>query len=336
MIKRIQGVVTIAAFLFILSGGVAYAGYGVHATVDGSDICPVCHEHSPVGDVFQSHETIEYDFCTTCHGISAAGADTDVVNGVYDNPSGQNGTFGSVLNSGGFEKIGGVLGNATTSTHSVDGSPQPIFGSSTGNTISLSCTSCHDPDGSSNYRILKDLVNGKNVANYVTSNETGFSDSLSEDPNVYQNYDPNYTAPNYKTPTESARGIGGWCASCHDNYKSSNVEIDAKGKKHFYYIGADGKKRYHHAINAPIGNNPTGNTTTDLPLEKNSAATPDNDPGNYVMCLTCHRVHGTDSTMTDNAKVGPAQGSPASGQSTLLRLNNRGVCQNCHPDLTSN
>ncbi len=329
MTKRIF---LLAAIVFLLTANAAYAGYGVHSSVDNSDICPVCHEHNPIGETWQSHETMEFQFCTTCHGISAAGADTDVVSGVYDNPSGLNGTFGAALNSGGFEQLNG---NAVTSTHSSDGTTYPIFGSSTGNSVALSCTSCHDPDGSSNYRILKDTVNGKNVANYVSSNETGFDDSLSEDPNVNDNYDPNYTQPAYKTPADSARGIAGWCASCHDNYKSDTFEIDAKGKKHLYYIGTDGKKHYHHAINVPIGNNPTGNTSTDLPLAKNSAATADDDPGNYVMCLTCHRAHGTDSTMTDKAKVEPAQSSASSGpgQSTLLRMNNRGVCQNCHPNL---
>lgn len=330
MIKRI---ILLAAALLFLGINVAYAGYGVHQNVEQSDICPVCHEHTPVGDVWQSHEVIEYSFCTTCHGISAAGADTDVVSGIYDNPTNANGTYAASLNSGGFEKLGGVTGNATTSTHSVDGTIFPTFGSSTGIAIALTCTSCHDPDGSSNYRILKDLINGKNVANYVESNETNFAASLSQDPNVYSTYVPNYTTPNYKTPADLEKGIAGWCAACHDNYKSINFEIDPRtGRKHYYYIDASGKKRYHHAVNVAIGQNPTGNTITDLPLAKVSAGTADNDVGNLVMCLTCHRVHGTDTTMSDQAQVEPTRTAASSGpgRSVLLRMNNRGVCQNCH------
>lgn len=334
MIKRII-ILPVLMLLFIVPT-IAYAGYGVHKNVEDSDVCPVCHEHKPIGDVWQSHETMEYQFCTTCHGISAAGADTDIVSGVYDNPQGQNGTFGMALNSGGFEKVGGATSKATTSTHSVDGTTYPIFGNSGRNTIALSCTSCHDPDGSSNYRILKDIVNGKDVSGFVASNEPGFEDSLSEDENVYKNYVPNYTTANYKTPTDLSKGIAGWCAACHDNYKSDTYEVDPKnGRKHYYYTDSEGKRRYRHAINVPIGNNPSGNTVTDLPLAKASASTSDSDPSNLVTCLTCHRAHGTDAEMSERAQVEPTKSSPSSGpgQSALLRLDNRGVCQNCHKRL---
>ncbi len=330
MIKRI--LMLTVTFLFF-SVSIAYAGYGVHNTLENSDTCPVCHEHKPIGDAFQSHESIEYDFCTTCHGVSAAGADNDVVSGMYDNPENLNGSFGAPLNSGGFERIGGPTGKPTTSTHSVDGTVYPIFGNSASSTIALSCTSCHDPDGSANYRILRDVVNGKDVTGFVKSNEVGFDDSLSEDPEVYKNYVPNYTTPNYKSPDDPDKGIVGWCAACHDNYKSNLYETDPKtGRKHFYYTDSDGKRRYRHAVNVKIGQNPTGNTDTVLPLAKTSASVANTDANNLVICLTCHRVHGTDATMTERAQVEPTKSAASSGpgRSALLRLDNRGVCQNCH------
>lgn len=323
----------VATLIFVFSASATYAGYGVHSTVENSDTCPVCHNHKPIGDTFQSHEAIEYNFCTTCHGVSASGADTDIVSGIYDNPQELNGTFQATLNSGGFEKLGGISGNTTTSTHSVDGSIVSIFGNSTSNSIALTCTSCHDPDGSSNYRILKDTVNGKNVANFVKSNETGFEDSLSQDPNVYKNYSPNYTTPNYKTPSNANEGIAGWCAACHDNYMKNTFDIDPRnGKKHYFYIDPQGKKRFRHAVNVAISANPTGNTNTDLPLAKTSASIANNNGANMVMCLTCHRVHGTNTSMTDRAQVEPTRSSASSGPggSALLRMDNRGVCQNCH------
>lgn len=343
MYKRL---IILAAILALFHfGQVAYAGFGVHQALSkNSDICTTCHRQHDVvlsqgadeANYVTSQQTSEYEFCSTCHGPEAAGADTDIVNGVYDNASSTYGTYGTTLNSGGFDKLGGVTGGSTTSTHSVDGTNYPIFGSSTGGSVALTCTSCHDPDGSSNYRMLKDEVNGKNVASYVESNEPGFEDSLSGHEQISGNYVPNYTSPNYKTPADLARGIAGWCAACHDNYKSETYEVDPKNsRKHYYYTDSEGKRRYRHAVNVPIGNNPSGNTVTDLPLAKASAGTSDSDSSNLVICLTCHRAHGTDATMTEAATVEPTKSTSSSGPgySALLRFDNRGVCQNCHKRL---
>ena len=336
MVKRI---IIFAICISFIASSTAYAGFGVHKNIDpNSDICTGCHrQHMPVtqqglgvesafsATALATEETSEYEFCITCHGPDATGADTDIVYGVYKNVDNPYGTYGDPLNGGGFTKIGGLSGQDITSTHAVDGGTYEAFGESMGSSFEMTCSTCHDPDGSSNYRILKDTVNGKDVSGFVTSNETNFetgTTSMPKEPKGFDSYIPNYTDKNYKKPADVNQGMSGWCSSCHNQYMSAGNT----------YTDSSGKTRFHHGVNVAMGENPSGGTSTDLPLAKDSAGTPDDSATNYVECLTCHAAHGSSVQMTDNARVEPTRSSPSSGPgySALLRLDNRGVCQNCH------
>lgn len=336
MYKRLA--ISIIAIV-LLSGTTAYAGFGVHKSIDpNSDSCTGCHRgHIPITQqgigvesslnaaTLTSEETSEYEFCITCHGPDATGADTDIVYGVYKNVDSPYGTYNDPLNGGGFTKVGGMAGHDVTSTHAIDGGTYEAFGNAAGTSFSMTCSSCHDPDGSSNYRLLRDVVNGKDVSNFVKSNETGFkteSPTMPKTPKEFTTYVPNYTQPMYKKPANAVQGMSGWCSACHDQYFSADNT----------YIDSEGKRRFHHSVNVAMRKNPSGITQITLPLDKPSASTPASYPENFLECLTCHVAHGTTATMTNNARVEPTKSSPSSGPgySVLLRMSNRGVCQDCH------
>ncbi len=107
----------------------------------------------------------------------------------------------------------------------------------------MTCGSCHDVHGSSNYRLLKDVVNGVDVGGYVEtaggdflpdpyviSNEPGYPEDgwLLHDAGAAQieAYEPSYTTPMYaKAPDEDPdKGISAWCAACHTRYHGTWAE----------------------------------------------------------------------------------------------------------------
>jgi len=348
------------------------------------------------------------EFCTVCHGNDAPGASTNVIAGVFDSgpsaPDGilanpgagvlyeTNSTFGGTLNAGGFRYLGG--NDPVTSMHSMSpesgstiltGTTAPLWGFGSSASTSrqylseFSCTSCHDPHGSTNYRLLKDslpggAVGGFNAAGqpdpFVISSEEGFPQLGWQrgEAGALQMaaYRPNYTAPQYRNTGLQGENISGWCAGCHQRYDESGTAWNYQG-----YLGDGGTagaftnqvgaQAFHrHPVNRPVANFPNSSLSREpvmdglIPLERTMA-----DPaqtttqstwgyGDMIGCLTCHRAHGTSATMsgwaesslvhtsaagatTWTVEITPGSGGVNPNQSSsLLRADNRGVCQRCH------
>lgn len=292
--KRLSIIVLLAFALVLLYGGVAYANFGPHGGYSqDTDACAGCHRahtsFSPITwtDGFgnshsallvSSASTME-QFCLACHGDAAPGASTNVESGVFDggpsspSPGGiyaTNSSFNAPLNGGGFSltTTNGTTFNSVTSIHNIDDGLQTIWGdgSSASTTLDLTCTDCHDPHGSSNYRLLKDSVNGNAVGGYdgtldpvnptptpwVVSAEQGYPSSgwLLHQPGAAQvaTYFPNYTTEEYKYQPPGVggyRSMSGWCSGCHERYIMRDdttgtvvVPWDTAGFPDYYSYGA--------------------------------------------------------------------------------------------------
>ena len=241
-----------------------------------------------------------------------------------DAPGGADGNVGAAntpdnapLLGGGFVNFGGT---AVTSIHDADGTTAASWGNGVNRGLTadltagnLSCASCHDPHGSPNYRIVRETVNGVAV-NAALVDEGAAKDYDSE---------------------QWGAGTSTICAACHGAY-----HVTAAGAGSDPGMVASGG--YTHRIDVPwngdAGTDPvigmgTANPETvglggfTLPL----AETGTND---LLVCMTCHMPHGTAAAMTGFADgafdpTGP-QGPIPSGDSALLRLDNRGVCEVCH------
>ena len=355
-----------------------------------TETCAFCHS---------SHSSIEKklnvasgtQICVQCHD----GSQTNfaVVSGTF-----WNGEKMVPSPGGGFDYYMGF-----TSTHNVDQSSYPPGGDNV--SISLTCSSCHDPHGNGNYLILRSSVNGVN--------------NLTVDTIVY--------GPGTNLPTASGNrsityvsGISAFCSACHKDYvqyygpNTNGGTINYRHRMGVEMTGGstDGDRvisypapglyttlptegaltganiiesnalpggslaanTYNYAVTAVNGSgeskqgnfsavttSTTGNTVTikwepityavkyriyrytgsgapaqDInnygllaevednvsSFSDNGSITPDNNThpqglSGTIMCLTCHYAHGTKATVTE-------------GNVSLRRLNNYGVCEDCH------
>jgi predicted CXXCH cytochrome family protein len=359
--KRILLIAVFAvAAAVLLAPGVAFANYSIHGSYTMStDACAGCHRaHTAASSITWTRtdgstggsalllgtSTSIDDFCYTCHGTAMLGADTNVFDGIYEADDGVGlddtlNSAGQSLNGGGFDPAmfptqhypnntgwvaygGGTTGRAADGIRVIGGTEDVVIG----------CTVCHDVHGSSNYRLLKDVVNGVTVGGYngsvdpynpvatpwVISAEPGYPTSgwLLHEPGATQvsAYRPDYTDERYaKAPNgDPTKGISGWCASCHTQYNTWASSTTTRTSS--VYDSNDGfglVTRHRHPVNVPLSNYLGARalvvTDTTLPLAHDGAAdyaaTPRNTSSDWIDCLTCHVGHGSSALMTGYAAV---------------------------------
>lgn len=307
-IGKIVGGIALGSFI-MLGGMVAFASSasadnGPHMMGSGTlttDGCAGCHRtHTAQAEGLL--KVNQAALCTTCHA-AGVGALTDVQAGMYF-PDFTNGSQMLGLRGGGFvtaaiDTKGAVRSTKTiptlnaglpvTSTHSVDGSAQNAWGlgtTGTGTSVSLNCTSCHDPHGNGNYRILRPLATG----------------GIGPEVNVPDATVKVYTSQNYwKAEDPNSTGfisnIASWCTQCHTRYDSSDAETNT-GDPVFTFrhmsnsktVGGPNCIQCHvaHGSNAAM----TGPESSHVPLPGGGAA-PAGDSrllrlDNRGTCVMCH------------------------------------------------
>lgn len=332
-------VLAIAVCVTFISVDMALANSGPHGSYSATtDACAGCHRAHSAGAANLLLDDVPA-LCLTCHGSSGTGADTNVEDGAYSG--------GGDLLGGGFVSYQGV---SSTSSHSIDRSWQNAWGSGTtwsstydcagchnpesglvwpgvplwgispnawptfpgrgqNVTMPLTCTSCHEPHGGRNYRVLQQRMHPPGMQQedppgyvLVTSNETG-----GENPDQPA-YVPDYTNRRYRL------GLGDWCTGCHFTYHQQ-VSVQPFNAEDNQGLAT----RYRHRMNTVLGA-----LTTSLPLEQPAGYSPTQQATDQLFCVSCHYAHGTNVSVSSQASVLPAN------DSTLLRIDNRGVCQDCH------
>ncbi len=337
-------------------------------------ICYVCHRTHTA-----TSENLLYStagMCLTCHR-NGTGADTDVTSGFYNRPvgslrhAGPWGEVGAPLLGGGFTAVDTdsdsvpettAYGAVGTSQHDI-GVTQTPFGSASGASMKLDCTSCHTMHSGFNspvqYRSLRLRVgdatgnlpvawNGpwrvitadplNPIVDYTVSKApgatfmaytevrfgTGQSWEILSDPPVTTGAPIEYTR-NY------GAGLSAWCSGCHVVYTSP---VSPAGPAD----GLGGANQYRHKTEVPLTGGPgsklndtIGTPSTNLPLTDQLPLGRSAD--DTINCLTCHRAHGTTARMDGMAMVVPAANRgtlPGMTTSMLLRMDNRSVCVDCH------
>ncbi|MBI5301761.1 MAG: cytochrome c3 family protein [Chloroflexi bacterium] len=305
----------------------AFADNGPHGGYTSTtDACAGCHRaHTGVGPSLLV-ATTSYALCMTCHGVTSGGAGTDVLDGLW-----VTGGANTSLKGGGFAFArmdtnldGASTSAATVSQHRVNGmtgyTGDTIWGigalnSGAGTTFTLECHTCHNPHGRSGatneatYRILR--ASPKMGAGGPTLGGTALTVSdVTTKTYTVSSATRNYYGQNYPAASDNDADngkiatISTWCARCHTRI---------------------------HATGAGSGStNPSGDSIYNYRHRTDGSNISSSDANGAPACLTCHVVHGTSAAMgTYSGAVLRPGGTTAMG-SSLLRLDNRGVCQACH------
>ncbi|TDA67752.1 MAG: hypothetical protein D9V47_09555 [Clostridia bacterium] len=313
-IKLLLVVALAAVFVLALAAPAMATTHGNYSTT--TDACAGCHvAHAAQAPKLLKVGPTQTEFCYLCHGQGTTAAPYDIQYGLTSgDPTNVNST------AGGFEKLGGSGGATVTSRHTVWGYDADANGAAgswsgeatktltvpggtqnlTGN--GLVCGSCHNPHaggtGAPNPRLLRTTILGSsNLTVEFTLEPTGVTDG-------YQ-------------VTEYVSGSTAWCGACHDKFDKP----DNSGHEL-----TEGDTMYRHAMDmaATLPGGADGTIASGTPLETHST-----DP-DKVACLTCHRAHGTTATVSGYALSWPRDNGGTGTTSALLRMQNRGVCYNCH------
>jgi predicted CXXCH cytochrome family protein len=295
--------------LVLVPAGIAMADNGPHGGFDATaDGCAGCHRaHTASGpNLLISDSTVA--LCYSCHDTAGTGADTNVEDGVYLERDGvtespTEGTPDGGLKGGGFVNVlmdsnldAVAASAAATSAHTVDSSAGTVWGngalnSGAGVSINMDCANCHDPHGS---------AGAASEATYrilrdIPSDSGGTGTTVPDEVNKwYTVADANnqYWAETYSNGT----ALSDWCSECHTRYMAGAGSAGTDS--------GDAIFAYRHRTDAA-----------------------------FVNCTSCHVAHGSSATMgTFSGAVEYPDGAAGDGnaRSSLLRVDNRGVCQQCH------
>jgi predicted CXXCH cytochrome family protein len=220
------------------------------------DLCLSCHGNGGTGATTNVQGGQQYQATDT----TVPGAVTTVIRGT---------TVAGALRGGGFETAwidsanpvpdpvpygpGLTVGILTTvpstgnvySMHDVDGTSDAAWGMGDigtpegyGIIPGLTCTSCHNPHGNGQYRILKPTPTGAYTGGYsgFTSPIASMSNITIPDASAYVYTTTNYWQVKDASQPAYAANVSKWCASCHTRYLAGgDSEIAPSGDAIFSY-----------------------------------------------------------------------------------------------------
>ncbi|MHB1801124.1 MAG: cytochrome c3 family protein [Actinomycetes bacterium] len=314
MMRRLVFLAACSAVWLMLGAAPAFADNGPHVTGAGivADSCAGCHRvhTAKAGSLLKEAQP---GLCYTCHGATGTGANTDVVDGLGYPSAGRTGTAGA-LRGGGFSyalidsaspsgqtntysNTTGVVGVkaagiAVTSTHAVDGTNAIAWGNGP-----ISSTASYGATVQLRCGSCHDPHgNGNYRILRPVPNQSGAGTGVAITDTATKVYSTaNYWAVEDANAPAYIANVSAWCTTCHTRYLSSDGGTNS----------GDAVFTYRHRSNETAQGK--------------------------VTCIQCHVSHGSNASMgTYSNGVANPDGTAASGDSRLLRIDNRGTCQMCH------
>jgi predicted CXXCH cytochrome family protein len=301
---------------------------------NNTNSCANCHSTHNGEDEMLLMKSGEYELCMSCH---------DGTMGFYD--------VTKASGAGTFDDS-----HLSSSMHNVDAGI--TIGSAPGkftnnSTDALECSSCHNPHGSANDRLLSETVAGKAFATYLVNGVQTAAPVGTKTIALELTEDPAYAELNAVT------GTGGLKITKSNGPKGSVITTTGVNDKIHYsqFCGACHDdyfaKRNVGTSTAPIPGKPSTGSPITATHTHDTYTHTTNSSSQGRSCAACHYAHGTDATtmidaagrtVTDLLALKKADGTPMFDQTTaenymkdvsvkgssLKKFTNMAVCFACH------
>lgn len=201
----------------------------------------------------------------------------------------------------------------------------------------LGCTSCHDPHGNSNFRMLHGAGPIQDGL-YTFVNPAPMAQGMNID--FGKESDASHTA--YHS------GMSAWCANCHADFHNTNYPTNLRHPSGAA-LGAPIAALYstYNGTDDPYGGDPASAYSALVPFEdtdtlNTTTSTRGPSASSRVMCLSCHRAHASsapDAGRWDFNVSRIADDGQASGSYPLPNPygeSQRSLCNKCHVKDASN
>jgi len=359
-----------------------------------ADNCAGCHRaHTAQAPLLLVQE--EPALCLTCHGSTGVGATTDVQNGIQYAlgsstirgqavlgalrnggfveariDSGQVGRLTYVRNAAGDVSFRSKVpvrdaGQAVTSTHiditditsGVAWGNGPISATANaGGAMTLDCTSCHNPHGNGQYRILRPIPGPQPPSTTDAFIEATVDAPVDDAPLPPVGDTRNYTViQTLGTEGTNATYLlyasqvvsGGYSATAGDYFHRTvpwDPQVNPLVAPPAGVTANDAPNGKPSTFNTQITNWCTACHTRYLGVATGGVQSWRYDSGDAIFrykhmtttnraCTTCHVSHGSNAQMTgfnSSTMTYPGGAAAPVGDSRLLKIDNRGTCQACH------
>ncbi len=317
---------------------------------DAPDMCLACHGAASTGATTDVEDGIQY-------AVATGGTRGSAVLGALRGGGFVNARIASAdtyrlsyLAGGAVRNLSKVpvlaTGESVTSTHMDIASPSEaiVWGngaSSTGagGTTTLNCTNCHNPHGNGQYRILNPIPAMDGGTATASKADASVDDAPLPSPGDVRNYTVIQVKGTEGTASSFllyASQVAGTYSSTAGDYFHRKVPWNGTSSSASMWDAPNGKpSSFDNQIDAWCLNCHTryaqGSSNTADPIYTHQHVV--DGTGHGLACTTCHVAHGSNAQMTGTYSRDfpwPGNAAPASGDSRLLKIDNRGTCQACH------
>lgn len=315
-------------------GGVAHCNgcHTMHNSQDGALVDPA----NPNGNAYLLKFASASDVCLSCHatGLGAVwGADP-----LAPPPLKGAGNFVFLsednLNDGHAGASNPIPGDAAghnVNAPSMGSGPDGTLSQAPGGTFpaaSLECSSCHDPHGNQNFRLLYGVAQVQDGL-YGFTNPAPDAEGLS----VHFGSETQTSHTAYKS------GMSAWCGNCHGDFHNNNTKLIHPSGKTLGGSIANAYNLYNGSSDLTGGAQATA-YLAEVPFEdpaNTTSSTAGPSASSQVSCITCHRAHATsapDATRWDMSVTFLHEDGVESGSYAIPDpygdLSQRSLCNKCH------